>query len=134
MNEKSVDLTTEMAVVRAHTIELGLKIKPVKVEFSGIGKTRKFYVYFTSAKRIEFHPLSKRLFKRHRCRIELRWISERQHAMMLGEGINTCPNTKVPCLQPWCQSSRFGGCFYDKEKECKDCKSAEACTKHQSKE
>lgn len=116
----STDLAVEMDVVQAHVAELGLKMKPVKVEFSGQGKNRKFFVYFTAKKRVEFLPLSRRLFKRHRCRIELKWISNRQHATMLGEGINTCPNSKIPCFRPWCQTSGFGGCFYDKESICSD--------------
>ena len=105
----------EMGIIRAHINELGLKMKPVKVEYKGEGEAKQLFIYFTAQKRVDFRELVRRLYTRHRCRIEMRQISIREHAQMIGAGINTCAHAKTPCFIPWCMKSRFGGCFYDKE-------------------
>lgn len=105
----------EIGIIKQYAQVLGLKMKPVKVGFQGEGKEKKFFIYFIAKKRVDFRELVKRLYMRYRCRIEMRQISIREHAQMLGAGINTCPHSKIPCFIPWCQTSRFGGCFYDKE-------------------
>lgn len=113
------DERVELDVVKSYVNDLQLKMKPVKVEFVGEGKDRQFFVYFVAKKRVNFNTLVKRLYSRHRCRIEMRWISTREHAMLIGEGMNVCPNNCIPCFRPWCQKSRFGGCYYDKP-SCKE--------------
>lgn len=115
----------EIGVIKSYAADLRLKMKPVKVEFIGEGEDRRFFVYFTAKKRINFNQLVKRLYSRHRCRIEMRWISTREHAILIGEGMNVCPKSCVPCFQPWCMKNRFGGCYYDRcddKPDCKDCK------------
>jgi len=107
--------SVEINFIKKHVQELDLKMKPVKVEYQGEGKEKRFFVYFTAKKRVDFRELVKKLYIRYRCRIEMRQISIREHAQMLGAGINTCPHSRIPCFVPWCQTSRFGGCFYDKE-------------------
>lgn len=107
----------EAQIIKEHIKELGLKMKPVWAEYEGQGKDKRFFVYFTAKKRVDFRELVKRLYVRHRCRIEMRQISIREHAQMLGAGITTCTGSKMPCFIPWCQKSRFGGCFYDKEEQ-----------------
>lgn len=107
--------SVEISIIKQHVQTLGLKMKPVKVEFQGEGKEQKFFIYFTANKRVDFRELVKRLYLRYHCRIEMRQISLREHAQMIGAGINTCPHSVIPCFIPWCQTSRFGGCFYDKE-------------------
>ena len=101
--------------------ELDLKMKPVKVEFVGQGTEKQFFVFFTAKKRVDFRELVRCLYTRHRCRIEMRQISVREHAQLIGAGINTCLHSKIPCFVPWCMKSRFGGCFYDKEGERPSC-------------
>lgn len=113
----------EIGVIQSYIDNLQLKMKPVKVEFKGEGKDKQFFVYFTAKKRVNFNQLVKRLYGRYRCRIEMRWISTREHAQLLGEGMNVCPKSCIPCFRPWCQQNRFGGCYYDSDKpDCRECK------------
>jgi cell fate regulator YaaT (PSP1 superfamily) len=122
VNETSeVEPDSELQFIRQSAQELNLEMTPVKIEFLGEDVEKKFFVYFTANKRIDFRELVKRLAKKHRCRIEMRQITSRQYASMLG-GINVCGN--MPCFRPWCHKSKWGGCFYDKveDRNCKDCK------------
>ena len=122
MNETlELEFDSDIRFIRSNAEDLELEMTPVKTEFIGEGIEKKFFVYFTASKRIDFRELVKRLAKRHRCRIEMRQITPRQHASMLG-GINVCGS--IPCFRPWCHKSKWGGCFYDKaeDRNCKDCK------------
>jgi len=107
----------EMEIIRAHVRDLSLKMKPVKVEYKGENKDKQLFIYFTAQNRVDFRELIKRLYTRHRCRIEMRQISVREHCQMLEAGVNTCSGSRVPCFVPWCMKSRFGGCFFDKQEE-----------------
>jgi cell fate regulator YaaT (PSP1 superfamily) len=121
----NVDERVELDVVRSYVNDLQLKMKPVKIEFIGEGKDRRFFVYFVAKKRVNFNVLVRRLYGRYRCRIEMRWISTREHAMLIEGGMSVCSNCVIPCFQPWCQKNRFGGCYYDKPNDksnCKECK------------
>ena len=123
----------EIGVIQSYIEDLQLKMKPVKVEFVGEGKGKQFFVYFTAKKRINFNVLVKRLYGRHRCRIEMRWISTREHAQLFNCRMNVCPKSATPCFQPWCQKNRFGGCYYDnsssEKANCKECKKQSSCKK-----
>lgn len=110
----------EVSVIRSHIQELNLDMKFVKMEYKGEDRERQLFVYFTAAKRIDFRELVRRLYTRYRCRIEMRQISVREHAQLIGAGITTCPHSRVPCFIPWCMTNRFGGCFFDKKEEAEE--------------
>ena len=106
----------EVQVIRSYIRELNLDMKFVKMEYKGENKEQLF-IYFTAAKRIDFRELVRMLYTRYRCRIEMRQFSLREHAQLIGAGINTCPHSRVPCFIPWCITNRFGGCYFDKREE-----------------
>lgn len=78
------------------------------------GGDKKFFIYYTSQKRVDFRQLCRELYQVFKCRIEMRRLTDRQVAARLG-GINTCKHSRVPCFIPWCHTNRWGGCFCDKE-------------------
>ena len=93
-----------------------LEMKLIDCEFVEEGADRKFFIYYTSHKRVDFRQLCRDLYQVFKCRIEMRRLTDRQVAQRLG-GINTCKHSRIPCFIPWCHTSRWGGCFYDKEEE-----------------
>jgi hypothetical protein len=142
------DFSPDTETVREYAEELGLKMRTIKTEFIGQDKDKKFFVYFTANKRVDFRELVRKLAKKYRCRIEMRQITPREHAAILG-GINVCG--KVPCFRPFCHKKKWGGCYYDKEglpagfehkehydeeghchdhEDCHDCPDHDTCPEH----
>lgn len=110
------DKEFEILRIRDLAQELNLDLKPIDIEMKDEESDPKLFVYYKSHKRIDFRLLCRRLHGVYKCRIEMRRLTNRQIAQRLG-GITTCKHSRIPCFVPWCHTSRWGGCFYDKEEE-----------------
>lgn len=90
--ESASAIRTFRAAIRAHD----LPMKPISAEYSFDGSH--LTLNFSAADRVDFRELARDLNQRLRCRVELRQVSARDEARLLG-GVGRCGRTL--CCSTW---------------------------------